>query len=173
MAGETRRRIVWANAAAKAQWIDGMAFTDAKLSPVRAFAARCAFAFDPNDRLGLARTLQRFVRDSIKYVPDPTFEEISDSQTILERGWGDCDDKARLFTSLARAVGLDARVRPVEDEEGLFYHVQCEVRFAGSERMRGAQPGGWLVVELILRDCDLGDTPAMIPCASHGARVLQ
>jgi transglutaminase-like putative cysteine protease len=173
MNGVTRRRIVWANADAKAQWIDGMAYTDAKLPLVRDFAARCAFAFDPNDREGLARTLQRFVRDAIRYVPDPTYEEISDSQTILERAWGDCDDKARLFTSLARAVSLDARVRPVHDEEGLFYHVQCEVRWPGSERMRNVQPGGWVLVELILRDCDLGDSPAMIPCASNGSRVLQ
>lgn len=169
----TRRRIVWSNADAKAQWIDGMAYVDAKQELVRDFAARCAFAFDPNDRAGLARTLQRFVRDSIRYVPDPTFEEISDSQTILERAYGDCDDKARLFTALARAVGLDARVRPVQDEEGLFYHVQCEVRFPGSERMRASQPGGWVLVELILRDCDLGDSPGQIPTSSNGSRVLQ
>jgi len=169
----TRRHITWANAEAKAQWIDGMAYTDAKLTLVRDFAARVAFALDPNDREGLARTLQRFVRDQIRYVPDPTYEEISDSQTILERAWGDCDDKARLFTALARAVGIDARVRPVEDEEGLFYHVQCEARWPGSDRMKNAQPGGWVLAELILRDCDLGDSPTMFPCASNGSRVLQ
>jgi transglutaminase-like putative cysteine protease len=168
-----RRVITWANADEKAAWIDGMAFTDARLPLVRDLAVRMARARDINDRLGLMRDLQTFVRDAIGYIEDPSWEEISDSQTILERGYGDCDDKVRLFVALARAVGRDSRVRPVHDQEGFFYHVQAEARWPGSEQIAGSQPGGWVLIELILRGCGIGQTPASMPQSTTGARVLQ
>lgn len=171
---EIRRRVEWSGVREKAQWIDGWCWVDARLSLVRELAARFARALDPNDREGLARDLQRFVRDSIRYVPDPGYEEISDSQTILERGYGDCDDKCRLYVSLARAVGLDSRIRPVVDpSDGNFYHVQCESRWPGSRDHALAQPNGWLLVELILRGCELGQSPSTVPTASNGSRVLE
>lgn len=150
-----------------------MAFVDARLPLVRELATRFALARDPNDREGLTRDFQRFVRDSIVYVPDPTYEEITDSQSILERGYGDCDDKTRLFVALERSVGLDARIRPVFDADGYFYHVQAEASWPGSTFFRGAQPGGWVLCELIIRGCELGQSPNVIPQASTGARVLQ
>jgi hypothetical protein len=173
MNGELRRRIVWANANEKAEWIDGMAFVDARLPGVRRFATQVALSRDPNDREGLVRELHRFVRDRVRYVPDPSYEEISDTETILERGWGDCDDKARAFVGLLRSVGLDGRIRPVFDREGYFYHVQAEAKWPGSDRFLGAQPGGWVLCELILRGCELGQAPNTVPQSSFGARVLQ
>lgn len=167
-----RRRIVWSDATQKSQWIDGMAYTDAKLPLVRSVATRFAMARNPNDYEGLARDLHRFVRDSVKYIADPSYEEISDTQTIFERGYGDCDDKARAFVALARSVGLEARIRPIFDGEGYFYHVQAEVRWPGSSRFLNAQPNGWVLVELILQACELGQSPASLPQSSTGSRVL-
>lgn len=168
-----RRRVEWEGVREKAQWIDGWCYVDARLPLVRELATRFAQARDPNDHEGLIIDLQRFVRDSIKYVPDPMYEEIADAQTILERGFGDCDDKCRCFVALARAVSLDARIRPVVDRDGLFYHVQSEARWSGSDRHKFAQPNGWLLVELILRGCELGQSPNTIPTSSTGSRVLE
>ena len=168
-----RRRVVWNDVHEKAQWIDGYCYLDARLPAVRELAARFAKARDPNDKEGLARDFQTFVRDAITYVPDPSYEEIADSQTILERGYGDCDDKCRLFVSLCRAVSLEARIRPVVDSDGFFYHVQSEVTWPGADRHPFAQPRGWLLVELILRGCELGQSPATVPASSTGSRVLE
>jgi transglutaminase-like putative cysteine protease len=173
-----RRRIVWDDATQKSQWIDGMAYTDAKLPLVRELGTRFARSRDPNDIEGVVRDLHRFVRDSVRYIPDPSYEEISDSQTILENGYGDCDDKARLFVALCRSVGIDSRIRPIFDDEGYFYHVQAEAKWPGSARFRGrnaaaqAQPNGWILCELILKNCELGQAPATMSQSSTGARVL-
>lgn len=168
-----RRRVEWRDVHEKAQWIDGECYLYARLPLVRELGARFACARDSNDREGLARDLHRFVRDSVRYVPDPFYEEISDAQTILERGYGDCDDKVVAFVSLGRSVGLESRVRPVLDPEGYFYHVQAEVCWPGSESFAYAQPRGWVLAELILRGCELGQSPHTLPQSSYGSRVLQ
>lgn len=150
----------------KAAWLDTMATLDARLPETRALARRFAMGryADPNELGALARQFHRFVRDSIKYVRDPASEEFADSDTILLRGYGDCDDKARLFVALCRSAGIAARIRPcfVGDD---FVHVQAEVLLSQRTGEEGAacfhESGscGWCVSELIVRSVDLGENP--------------
>lgn len=167
------RKIQFATLEEKARWLDANASLDADLSYVRQVAGRFARAFNPNDHEALARSLHRFVRDGIRYVPDPGEEEFADSETILKRGYDDCDGKSRLFVALCRAVGLEARIVPVfKPHPDRFVHVQAEVRWKGSQAVRGAEPGGWLLAELILKNCALGQAPDSLPRAADGTRVL-
>jgi len=167
------RKIQFRSLAEKAAWLDANASLDADLTYVRGVATRFARAFDPNDHEGLARSLHRFVRDGIRYVPDPGEEEFADSETILKRGFDDCDGKSRLFVALCRAVGLEARIVPVFKKHPYsFVHVQTEVRWPGSQNVKGAEPGGWLLGELILKNCALGESPDAVPRAPDGSRVL-
>lgn len=157
--------------AEKAAWLDAMASLDARLPVVRDLAARTAQARDANRKDLVADDLQRLVRDGIRYVPDPGAEEFADAQTSLLRGYGDCDDKARTYVALCRACGVTARIRPMFMGP-VFVHVQAETKWPGSERHPKAQPGGWLVVELILRGVGVGDDPNAAERFPDGRRIL-
>lgn len=162
----------------KADFLDASASIDSRFSVVRACAAR--FADDPSTVMStymVARALQHFVRDSIAYVRDGLLtgrlrEEFADSAVILQRGYDDCDGKSRLFAALCRCEAVPVRIRPVFNHPDDFVHVQCEVRFPGSEKFRLAQHDGWLVVELILAGCEIGQDVNSLPRGPHGERVL-
>ena len=155
----------------KADFLDAMARFDARIPKLRRFAGDEAARRDPNDRKGLAETMFA-IAARLHYVNDPRWEEFSDAWTALERGWGDCDDKSRVFVALCTAVGLEARIRPVFDHQGNFTHVQGEVRWPGSIKEKKAQPGGWILAEFILRGSKLGDDPDDLPRDAAGRRVL-
>lgn len=170
MHSETRtREVVFADWLAKARYLDGAAWDDARRPLVRDMARRIGGNVDPNRADVRAERLFDFCKRAIRYVPDPASEEFSDAEAILLQGFGDCDDKVRLFVALARSLGLEARVRPVltparpGEEDPDFVHVQAEVRWPGSYRMPRARAGGWLVAELILRDARLGDDAGDVP----------
>jgi hypothetical protein len=132
------------------------------------------------------RAIQRWVRDHIRYVYDwrvsegTRGEEFADAETCLARGYGDCDDKSRLFVALVRAaervhaLGVQARIRPVFRTHPAweFVHVQAEVRWWGSGAHPAAMPGGWLLAELILADCEIGQNPDDMPRGPHGQRRI-
>lgn len=146
----------------KAAYLDGVAWEDARLPLVRDVARRCALPCSPNRPDLIADMIFRFVRDVVRYMPDPASEEFSDAEEVLRSGFGDCDDKARAFVALCRSVRLEARIRPVLREGPFgpeFTHVQAEVRWPGSYTHTKAGAGGWLTAELILADCNLGDEP--------------
>lgn len=166
------RPVEFAGWQAKAEYLDGVAWDDARMPLVRDMARRIALPIDPNRPDLLAHAVYTFVQRAIRYVRDPASEEFSDGAEILRQGFGDCDDKVRLFVGMARSVGLEARVRPVlalaPPSEGTgaapdFVHVQGEVRWPGSYRHPRARLGGWLTAELILRDAHLGDEPQHLP----------
>lgn len=161
------RSITFAGWEAKARYLDGVAWDDARTPLVRDMARRLVLPIDPNRPDLAAEMIFEFVRRAIRYVRDPASEEFSDSEEILRQGFGDCDDKVRLFVALARSVGLEASVRPVlqpvKGEDPDFVHVQAEVRWPGSYKSPKARAGGWLTAELILRDCRLGDEPQAAP----------
>jgi transglutaminase-like putative cysteine protease len=142
----------------KAKWLDAMCTLDARLPLTREMARRFALSRtqDPNNPMALARTLHRWVRDSIKYVRDPAAEEMSDSDIIIRQGYGDCDDKARLFCALCRSLQIPAKIRPCFDGPD-FVHVQAEVK--DGEK--------WIVAEFIVRDLEMGRLP------KRGKQVLQ
>jgi len=159
----TTRSVVFRGPDEKAAWLDAMATMDARLPITRELARRFAAApcHDPNDLGAVARDFHRFVRDSIRYVRDPAGEEFSDSDVILTRGYGDCDDKARLFVALSRSIGVAARTRPCFIGED-FVHVQAEVLLnqhgqTGACCMR--EGCRWCTAELIVRGVELGELP--------------
>jgi transglutaminase-like putative cysteine protease len=153
---------------AKAAYLDGVAWDDARTPVVRDVARRIAARIDPNRLDLLAEAVFDYCKRAIRYVKDPASEEFSDGEQILRDGFGDCDDKVRLFVAMARSLGLDARVRPILQAAGAgerpdFTHVQAEVRYPGSYRHPRARLGGWLTCELILSAAKLGDEPQHVP----------
>lgn len=117
----------------------------------------------PDDWAGMASEIHRFVREAIRYQHDPARrEQLADPWSVVERAADDCDGKAVLATALYLAVGLEARVKPVW-RGPMLAHVQSEVRWPGSERFAGATPEGWVVSELTIRGCELGQDPRSVP----------
>lgn len=181
--GRSSARVIgWRTLAEKASWLDGGASLDALRRGTQRVAAR--FCNIPS---GEARTraIQRWVRDNIRYIYDWRMsqggrgEEFADAQSCIARGYGDCDDKARLFVALVRAaeretpLGVQARIRPVFRPYPLeFVHVQAEVRWWGSDTHPRAMPGGWLLCELILAYCEIGQNPDELPRGFNGERLI-
>jgi transglutaminase-like putative cysteine protease len=155
------RTITWNDTGEKARWLDAAANYDAAAPLTRETARNLARRFDPNDQEAIARTIHAFVRDGIKYIRDPGVEEFSDSDAVLSRGYGDCDDKERVFVALCRSVGIDARIRPIHDDRG-FVHVQAVVTFPGAGRCKEAiaiDGKPWLIAETIVPGVPLGSGP--------------
>lgn len=140
-----RRTVEFPDAIAKAEWLAVAAQRDACCPTVRSASARIT-AGVTNERLRAER-LHRWVRDQIAYATDPDGEQLADSETVLARGYDDCDGKSRLFVALCIAAGLEARIRAVFNERGDFTHVQAQVRWPGSP---------WVLAELILAGVELG-----------------
>jgi transglutaminase-like putative cysteine protease len=146
------RTVTFHDGEAKANWLDANATLDARLPETRSLATRFAMQriHDPNDKEALARDIHAWVRDCIRYVNDPAGEELSDSDQVLAAGFGDCDDKARLFVALCRAIGIESRIRPCFEGDD-FVHVQAECNVG--------RPKRWHIVELIVRDVAFGEKP--------------
>jgi len=179
----TSRVLGWRTLDDKAHWLDGAASLDALRRGTERVAAR--FCRMPSAE-ARTRAIQRWVRDNIRYVYDYRIsegmrgEEFADAETCITRGYGDCDDKSRLFVALVRAaervrpMGVRARIRPVFRVHPLweFVHVQAEVLWWGSSLHPAAMPGGWLLAELILEGCEIGQNPDELPRGPLGERKI-
>lgn len=157
-----RRPMTFANLVEKARWLDAAASLDARNPNIRELAIRFQKARGANDPRGTATDIQAFCRDGISYCYGPSHQEFADSWTIINRPGGACDNcagKSRCFVALCRAVEIDAQIVPNFRNPDEFNHVQAQVRWAGSERERYAERGGWLRVELIVRGVPLGAGP--------------
>jgi hypothetical protein len=178
----TDRVIAFSTLAEKANWLDAAASLDSMRTGIQDVARRFVAEKDPELR---TRNIHRFVRDRIHYEQDYRVsqgqpgEEFADSETVLKRGYDDCDGKARLFVALMRAaevvrpLGTAARIRAVFRKHPLdFVHVQAEVMFHGSKRVTTADPDGWVLAELILKGCELGQNPDDCPRGPRGERIL-
>ncbi len=171
----------------KARWLDGRASLESEHPTIRAFASRVTEARREDGPSAIANSLQVFVRDSIRYVKDsPNGEEelLDDAPTVLERGYDDCDGKSRLFVALVRAADralrskrgpferggpyLEARIRPVFTRAEDFVHVQAEVRWPGSKTWPNADREGWVLAEVIVLGCGLGQDPLSIKRGPDG-----
>lgn len=168
----------------KANWLDANASLDALRGEVQNQAQRFILIPDAEAR---TRAIQRWVRDAIRYQYDFRLsqnlpgEEFADTTTTIERGFGDCDDKARAFVALVRAAEMLAplhtagRIRPVfaRVPEDRFVHVQAEVKWPGSARHENTMgPKGWLLAELIVKGCEIGQDPDTIPRTRSGERQI-
>lgn len=173
--------ISWATPEDKARWYDAASALDARLPLTREFGGRVARAATINNPERICRDLHAFVRDCIRYVPDPkTFypEETRDSDVTLRHGFEDCDGKARCLCALLRAAGMHARIRPVFRRDRDFVHVQVDVQWPGSERVRDrsgllcAEPGGWLIAEVTTKGVQLGEDPMLYGERDREGRIL-
>lgn len=103
------------------------------------------------DASGTINTLQRWVRDSIKYVNDPRgIEMVQTPVQTVNVGTGDCDDKSTLLATLLETMGLTTRFAAVAmGSEPSFSHVMAQVRLGTR----------WINLETILPGIPAGWTP--------------
>lgn len=166
--GATTRVLRFKSLEEKARWLDAAASIDSTLRYVRELT-RTMFNRWLGEPEAFATMLQQYVRDHVAYVHDyresvgEPGEEFADAETILKRGYDDCDGKSRAFVAMVRASGvpgLEARIRPVfKEHPHRFVHVQTELRYPGSDRYPEAEPGGWLLAEMILQGVGIGEDP--------------
>jgi transglutaminase-like putative cysteine protease len=156
---EPRRRIVRTPdplAVQKLEILKRMAKRDATDPIVVRLASRIVRPFAPDDWWQMAREIFRWVRDAIRYQHDPDrTEEFQDAAAIIDRGWDDCDGKAKTAVAMMRALGLDAEIVP-HWRAGQLAHVSIRVRWPGSESHAGSVRG-WLYGETTVRGAELGD----------------
>lgn len=95
-----------------------------------------------------ASAILRFVQYAIDYVRDPGTEVLDDVETILERGYADCDGKQAILNALCLACGIPAVTLPVIRGES-FPHV----------RNRILTPQGWQVADGTIENSTIGHLP--------------
>lgn len=105
----------------------------------------------PKDRRAELDSLQRFVRDSIRYVNDVDGVEMLQTPVqTLRRQRGDCDDKAVLLCALCASIGFPTRFCAVEVRgQGYFTHVMAQARLGR----------GFINMETIVPDIEIGWFP--------------
>lgn len=165
------RRIDFHTEQQKADWLCAQPATDNRLPRVRIVARTLwtATRSSPQPAHALCTFAHRWVRDAIRYVGDYTGdaarpEQFLDPDSVIERGYDDCDGKARTLVAIIQAAAIDhgadawARILPVW-QRGSFVHVQALVRFRGSEKHPKALEGGWVLSDPIVCGAELGDSP--------------
>ena len=122
-------------------WMDRLASDGAKDLEVRRAALRAlalADAPDHEPRAALA-ALFRFVRDRIRFVPDPVGTQLVQApRATLELGAGNCAQRATLLAAMARAIGVPAELkfRVIAAHPGYpqaFSHVYVVARVQGKD----------------------------------------
>lgn len=85
-----------------------LARDDVALPEVRTLAGQMRAAVGA-DAVALAREVHGFVLSRVRWVREKV-ETFQSSAETLRRGFGDCDDHARLIFALLRALGIPARI---------------------------------------------------------------
>lgn len=116
------------------------AMREGSLDPeIRRTAAQLTARCHQHDQLAQLAALHAYVRDRMRWVPDPDeVEWIQEAATTLREGFGDCDDLTTLLGALARSIGIPVAIvagGPLAD--GPFAHVwpagQVEGRWIAAE----------------------------------------
>ena len=149
----------------KAVYLDAQAHTHDQKSLLVAEKARLFTSFQ--SPLSALQALHRYVRDTIKYQHDPNGkEQFADADTVLSRGFDDCDGKARTVVALATSLGrmrpdwqIEARTVP-HWRDNHFAHVSAEIRFVGSGAHPRADAKGFLCSDTIVGGLELGMVPS-------------
>ena len=121
----------------------------------------------PIDERPLA--ILRFDQHAIRYERDPaTWDEdgtrhgielLDSAATGLQRGYGDCDLKARLYVALCLACGVPGKIDPVFRGETGFPHVRAKV-WARREDAEVGAPKEWLIADPTMVNQErLGELP--------------
>lgn len=98
------------------------------------------------------RCLQHFVRDCIRYVPDPKdMEMVQTPQRTLDIRTGDCDDKATLLAALLTSINIPTRFVAVgyTAPDAPYSHVFVEAKYGAN----------WLPLETIMDGWEPGRLP--------------
>jgi transglutaminase-like putative cysteine protease len=126
------------------------------------------------------KAIQNWVRDHIGYAHDPNGTEmIQTPPATLNRGFGDCDDKAILVCALLTALGFDCEFLAVGGSgqgwdtgcavgpSGFpdYSHVLAAVRYGGQTGRKPPFLDGWLTLETIVPSAGPGWFP-------RGVRVV-
>ncbi len=100
---------------------------------------------------GIIERLQGWVRDHIRYVPDPRgLEMVQTPPQTLSIMTGDCDDKATLLATLLETMGFATRFAAIAThDEPFFSHVMAQVRMGTR----------WVNLETILPGTGVGWFP--------------
>jgi transglutaminase-like putative cysteine protease len=103
------------------------------------------------DASGAIHALQMWVRDGVRYTPDPRgLEMVQTPPQVLASLTGDCDDKATLLATLLETIGFSTRFAAIAvNDEPFFSHVMAQVRL-------GAR---WVNLETILPGIGAGWVP--------------
>lgn len=108
---------------------------------VRMFAQELATMCANRDRLCQVESLQAFVRDNIKYLPDVRdVETIQTPDYTLSVGSGDCDDQSVLLAAALESIGFETRFAAIAVHSREFSHVSSQVHLGK----------GWVNLETIL-----------------------
>ena len=146
----------------KLDWLNAEAAASSRDPRIVAKASELVHDLAPDNWAGMAERIHAFVRDRIRYQHDPNhIEALDPTPVVLERGWDDCDGKARLAAALAQAVGLSAKVWPMW-RGPMLAHVQTAFRWPGSEKYPGAKPDGTVIGEVTIKGVRLGQDPREI-----------
>jgi transglutaminase-like putative cysteine protease len=117
---------------------------------VREHALALVAACAPKDRTAEAQSLQRYCRDSIRYVGDVDgVETLQTPVQTLRLAAGDCDDKATLLCSLAASIGFSTRFCAIGVRDEEFSHVMAQLRLGR----------GWVNAETIMPGVEIGWWP--------------
>jgi hypothetical protein len=113
-----------------------------------------------------AEAILRFCQECVRYERDPSWHdaagnrhgiELLDSSAVgLQRGYGDCDLKARLFVALCLSSGLHAGIEPVFRGKEGFPHVRARVLV---ETKEAGGPASWEVADPTIVNSRIGCCP--------------
>ncbi len=151
------RWVVFPSREAKAGYMAEMAREDASDPQVITWARQ----FRDLPRPQREEAILRFVQWAVRYERDPAWFdeddrrhgiELLDSAAVaLQRGYGDCDVKARLFVALCLACGIPAAIDPVFRGAEGFPHVRAKVL---------ELDGRWRLADPTIVNSTIGQLPA-------------
>ena len=99
---------------------------------VRRLAERIVSDIPQKDYLSELRAIHAFVRDNIRYTHDiRDVETLAPPELTIQRGVGDCDDKALLVAALLESIGHPTRFVAVGKKFNNYQHVLIEVNIRG------------------------------------------
>ena len=122
---------------------------------IRNLAVQLVQGCAPKDKQCELSTLQRWVRDEVRYVNDiDGVETLQTPVQTLKLMAGDCDDKATLLAALLAAIGFQTRFCAIGVRGGDFSHVMAQARLGK----------GWINAETIVPGVDIGWWPPDATC---------
>lgn len=117
---------------------------------VRETAARVVGNLRGHDFTGEVRAVHQYVRDRIRFLRDIAGTELLQGpRYTIQRGYGDCDDKATLVVAMLKSIGhpSELRFRAIGTGGAGFSHVYPVVKLAGRwvamDTTHAGTPLGW------------------------------